>query len=189
MAIKCAAHLHVRLSTQCMETGNLITGRQLSTGWPTADRGGCPQRPPTCSVARRGGRVQRRGGQWRLGTSGSDVEPSPQGTSVSCANLSVTPQNSPARCTKLPFDNFLALGRSSARRSAFTAGRNLAACPRTAPRKVRGVVGSWGSGALTLRSVWQDRYRVALGGGTGGCGRHHDRDGAFCVPAAVFVRP
>ena len=31
--------------------------------------------------------------------------------------------------------------------------------------------------------------QVTLGGGTGGCGRHHDRDGTFRVPAAVFVRP
>jgi hypothetical protein len=30
---------------------------------------------------------------------------------------------------------------------------------------------------------------VALDGGTGGCGRHHDRDGTFRVSAAVFVRP
>ena len=80
------------------------------------------------------------------------------------------------------------LGRWSATRSAFAAGRNLAACPRTAPRKVRGLVGSWGSGALTLRSVGQDRCRVAFDGGIGGCGRHHDRDGAFCVPVATFVR-
>ena len=51
-----------------METGNLITGRQLSTGWPPADRAGCPLRPPVCSVARRGGREERRGGQWSFGT-------------------------------------------------------------------------------------------------------------------------
>ena len=30
---------------------------------------------------------------------------------------------------------------------------------------------------------------MALDGGTGGCGRHHDRDGTFRVSAAVFVRP
>ena len=172
-----------------METGNLITGRQLSTGWPPADRAGSPLRPPACSVARRGGRVERRGGQWRLGTSGSDVEPLPQGASVSCAKPPSAPHSCIARCSKLPLRAAMLLGRWSARRSAFTARRNLAACPRTGPRKVRGLVGSWGSGALTLRSVWQDRCRVALGGGTGGCGRHHDRDGAFCVPTAVFVRP
>ena len=87
------------------------------------------------------------------------------------------------------------LGRWSARRSAFTARRNLAACPRTGPRKVRGLVGSWGSGALTLRCVGQDRCRVTLGGGIGGCGRHHDVTGLFaspppclCVPNLVLVR-
>ena len=56
------------------------------------------------------------------------------------------------------------------------------------PRKVRGVGGSWGSGALTLRSVGQGQCRVALDGGTGGCGRHHDRDGTFRVPDSVFER-
>ena len=30
---------------------------------------------------------------------------------------------------------------------------------------------------------------VVLNGGTGGGGRHHDRDGTFRVSAAVFVRP
>ena len=30
---------------------------------------------------------------------------------------------------------------------------------------------------------------MALGGCTGGCGRHHDRDGAFRASFATFVRP
>ena len=94
------------------------------------------------------------------------MEPPPQGASVSCVRLPSPPRRCITRCTFLPLRAAMLLGRWPARRSAFTAGRYLAACPRTAPRKVRGVVGS-------------------LGGGTGGCGR----DGAFRIPAAVFVRP
>ena len=30
---------------------------------------------------------------------------------------------------------------------------------------------------------------MALGGGTGGCGRHHDHNKTFCASFAVFVRP
>ena len=136
-----------------METGNLITRRQLSTGWPPADRAGCPLRPPACSVARRGGRVQRRGGQWRLGTSGSDVEPLPQGASVSCVRLPSAPRSCIARCTFLPLRAAMFLGRWSATKGAFTAEQNLATCPSMAPRKVRDLVVSCGPSALTLRSV------------------------------------
>ena len=182
MAIKCAAHLHVRLSTKCMETGNLITKTPAVDRMATCRPRGCPQRPPSCSVARRGGREERRGGQWSFGTSGSDVEPLPQGASVSCVRLPSAPRSCIARCTFLPLRAAMLLGRWSARRSAFTARRNLAACPRTGPRKVRGLVGSWGSGALTLRCVGQDRCRVTLGGGIGGCGRHHDVTGLFASP-------
>ena len=47
------------------------------------------------------------------------------------------------------------------------------------------VLRSWGSGALTLRSVGQGQCRVALGGATGGCSRH-DHLGA--TSRADFLR-